>query len=249
MMFVVLALQPAKSQVGDSLTLTAIIGEVVQNHPAVKKAMEDINVSEAKIGFAKSGNLPTADFSSSYSRLGPTSEITIPGMGSFSIMSPNNYNAAVSVNQMLYDFGKTANNVQFEKQGKELAVQSVEAVRQKLSQAVVASYYSLLYLQEAIKIKDEQLKNLNEHLQSVKKKQETGSATQYEILTTQVRISAIENQKTDLETARKIQICQLNSMLGKPESTMVQVKKELLLQLPEKQTDGLIAMPCKTATR
>jgi outer membrane protein len=35
----------------------------------------------------------------------------------------------------------------------------------------------------------------------VEKKAATGSATNYEILTTKVRISAIENQKTDLLNA------------------------------------------------
>jgi outer membrane protein TolC len=81
---------------------------------------------------------------------------------------------------------------------------------------------------------------LNEHLNFIKKKQETGSATQYEILTTQVRISTIENQKTDLETARQTQVCQLNSLLGKPESTNQQVKKELNNSLPGLQYDALI---------
>jgi len=105
---------------------------------------------------------------------------------------------------------------------------------------VIANYFTLVYLQEALRIKDEQLKTLNEHLNYIKKKQETGSATQYEILTTQVRISTIENQKTDLETARQVQVCQLNSLLGKPESTNQKVKRELSIMMPNLQNDTLI---------
>lgn len=104
----------------------------------------------------------------------------------------------------------------------------MEQVKQTLSQQVIANYFSLTYLQEAIKIKDEQLGTLNEHLQYIQNKQATGSATQYEILTTQVRISAIENQRTDLETARKVMVCQLNSLLGKPQNTSQVVKTELI---------------------
>ena len=224
----------------DSLSLNAIIGEVTANHPAVKKAMEDLNVSDAKIGLAESNYLPNVDFASTYSRMGPISTITIPDMGSFSFVPHDNYSAAINVNQTVYDFGKTEKNVLLEKQGKELTRQTVEQVKQKLSQAVIANYYTLVYLQEALKIKDEQLKTLNEHLNFIKKKQETGSATQYEILTTQVRISTIENQKTDLETARQVQVCQLNSLLGKPESTNQQVKKELGVSLPNLQNEALI---------
>ena len=221
----------------DSLSLNAIIGEVTTNHPAVKKAMEELNISDAKIGLAESNYLPNVDFTSSYSRMGPISTITIPDMGSFSFVPHDNYSAAFNVSQTISDFGKTEKNVQIEKQGKELTRQTVEQVKQKLSQAAIANYYTLVYLQEALNIKDEQLKTLNEHLAFIKKKQETGSATQYEILTTEVRISTIENQKTDLETARQVQVCQLNSLLGKAESTNQQVKKELNVSAPS-QTNG-----------
>ena len=230
----------SQSLPNDSLSLNTIIKEVVQNHPMVKKAMEDLNTSDAKIGIAQSGYLPNIDFATSYSRIGPISEITLPDVGTFSLMPKDNYSAAINVNQTIYDFGKTSKNISLEKQGKELNRQSVEQVKQKLSQAVIGTYYSLIYLQEAIKIKDEQLSTLNEHLHFIQKKQETGSATQYEILTTQVRISSTENQKTDLETSRQVQVSQLNTLLGKPANTPQLVKNELSIGQIGLQGDSLI---------
>lgn len=235
----------SQSLATDSLSLKSIISEVTQNHPLVKKAMEDINTSDAKIGLAKSGNLPNIGFESSYSRLGPIEEISISGMGSFSLMPHDNYAAAVNANQILYDFGKTEKNIQLEMQGKELSGQAVEQVKQKLSQVVIGNYFALVYLQEAVKIKDEQLRMLNEHLLYIQKKLETGSATSYEILTTKVQISATENQKTDLLTALKIQESQLNSLLGRPETTHQLVKNELGILVPEMQNDSLIGSAMK----
>ena len=232
---------PLKSQTKDSLSLNTIISEVVQNHPIVKKAMEDLVTSDAKIGLAQSNKQPTVDFASSYSRVGPVPTINIPDLGKFSFTPHDNYSAAFNVNQTIYDFGKTEKGIQIEQEAKELNRQTVEQVKQKLSQVVIANYYTLVYLQEAIKIKVEQLKTLNEHLHYIKKKQETGSATQYEILTTQVRQSTIENQKTDLETALKVQVCQLNSLLGLPETTVQQVKTELNIPLTNLQNDSLMA--------
>jgi outer membrane protein TolC len=238
----ILVLGTAKGQTipSDSLSLNAIISEVTANHPLVKKAMEELSVSDAKIGLAESNYLPNVDFSSSYSRMGPVSSITIPDMGTFSFVPHDNYSATFNVNQTIYDFGKTEKSVLLEKQGKELNLRSVEQVKQKLSQAVITSYYTLVYLQEALKIKDEQLNTLGEHLKYIKKKQETGTATPYEVLTTEVRISTIENQKTDLETARQVQVLQLNSLLGRPESTNQKVKKELGVALPTMQDPALI---------
>lgn len=238
----VLVAGTAKSQTmqADSLSLNSIISEVVQNHPAVKKAQEDLNVSDAKIGVAESFYKPNVDFTSSYSRIGPISSVTIPDFGSFSFVPHDNYSAGFNVNQTVFDFGKKEKSISLEKQGKELSVQAVEQVKQKLSQAVIANYYTLVYLQEALKIKDEQLNTLNEHLAYIRKKQQTGSATQYEILTTQVRISAIENQKTDIETARLVQVAQLNSLLGKPESTEQHVKRDLKVVVPVLMPDTLM---------
>lgn len=230
----------SQSLPGDSLSLNAIISEVVQNHPAVKKAQEDLNVADAKIGVAESLYKPNVDFTSSYTRIGPISSVTIPDLGSFSFVPHDNYSAAFNVNQTVFDFGKKEKSISLEKQGKELSRQTVEQVKQKLSQAVIANYYTLVYLQEALKIKDEQLKTLNEHLAYIKKKQQTGSATQYEVLTTQVRISAIENQKTDIETARQVQVSQLNSLLGRSETTEQRVKRDLRVVAPVLMPDTLM---------
>jgi len=76
-------------------------------------------------------------------------------------------------------------------------------------------------------------------LQFVQKKAATGSATQYDIMTTKVRMSVIENQKTDLQTALQIQISQLNSYLGKPQSNPILLKKDLQIQQMIPSVDSL----------
>ena len=218
----------AQSETGkDSLSLKAIISQVITNYPTIKKNEQELNIANANIALAKSAYLPDINISSSYAFIGPADAMTIPGMGSFELYPANNYSAAVNLNQTLYDFGKTAKNVSVETQNKELVKMSNEQLRQKLSSYIVNIYYSITFLQEAIKIKDEQLTTLNEHLTFVKKKMATGSATSYEILTTQVRISNIENQKTDLQTTLHVQICQLNTFLGQPGNIPLKLKPEI----------------------
>jgi outer membrane protein TolC len=138
------------------------------------------------------------------------------------------YNVGISVNQTIYDFGKTEHSVTLDKNSKELIKVGTEQIKQKLSTAVLANFYSICFLQKAIQIKDEQLKNLFDHLNFVQKKEATGSATKYDILTTKVRISNIENQKTDLLTALEIQNAQLNSLMGKKADTQSIVKVDLV---------------------
>lgn len=224
----------------DSISLASVLSQVINNYPAIRKTQQEINASEARVRLAKSAYLPDVNLSASYTRLAPSSEMTIPNMGSFELYPVDNYAAAINVNQTIYDFGKTAKAVSLEKENGKLSRLSVEQLKQKLSMNVVGIYYAIVYLQEAVKIKDEQLRTLNEHLAFVEKKKVSGSATQYEVLTTKVRISTTENQRTDLLNALQVQVCQLNSFLGQPEKAGLLVKKDIQAVVALPSTDSLL---------
>ena len=225
----------------DSLTLSKIITVVEQNHPSVKEAVEAINSADAGIGLAKSGYYPNVDATASYARIGPVQEMTFPGFGTFQLYPADNYSANLNCYETIFDFGKTSKNIAFAKEMKNLNQQTVEQVKQKLAFATIAIYYTIVYLQEAIVINKEQLKTLQEHLDFIEKKHETGSATQYEILSTKVKISAAENAGIDLQTNLKNQTTELNVLMGQPENATIAVKKELDVKLPEVREDSLLS--------
>lgn len=229
----------------DSLTLKKIISLIVTTHPAVKSATEAINDADARIGLAKTGYNPEADVLASYSNLGPVTELSIPNMGTFQLFPANNYSAQVNIRQTVYDFGRTHENVSFENENKLLSEQTLEQAKQKMAMLAVGNYYTLLFLQMAIKIKDEQLAALNEHLDYVKKKMATGSATEYEVLTTQVRISEIESQKVELGASISTQQAFLNSLIGNDQSSNPVVKNDLSSDLPVIPSDSLQSFALK----
>lgn len=221
----------------DSLSLQEIIHGVTQSHPAVKAAEEGLRKADARIGFARSGYLPDADLSANYSNVGPVPELTFEPVGTFKLFPNNNYSATLNVRETLFDFGKTAKNIEAEKNSKALEIQVVEQVKQRMSQSAISCFYNLYYLQEAIKIKTEQFNVLNEHLKFVQKKKETGSATEYEILATQVKSSVVESQLMDLEAARTVQQSYINTLLGRPAGSFVAVKGSLNVNLTDFRVD------------
>jgi len=223
------AFMQGQNATGDSLTLSGILNSVLNDYPSLKKAEKELISADAKIDLTKTAYLPDVNFSTSYNRIGPISTITFSGKN-LNLYPADMYNAAFTVSENIYDFGKTSKNVVLSKGSKDMVKLSVEQIKQQLSTVVMANYYTICYLQEAIQIKDDQLNTLNEHLQFVQKKAASGSATQYEILTTKVRMSALENQKTDLQTSLQIYFSQLNSFLGKPQGSSHLLKKEIELQ-------------------
>ena len=151
-------------------------------------------------------------------------------MGLFSFIPNNNYSASVNYEQLVYDFGRTRQNIEFENENKAISEQTLEQVKQKLSLFAVNNFYTLVYLQAAIKIKDEQLAALNEHLAYVEKMMATGSATEYQVLSTKVKISTVESQKVDLIAALTAQQASLNSLLGNDQTTNPVVKTEFSVE-------------------
>jgi outer membrane protein TolC len=233
--------QSVQKEFTDSLTLPKVIAEVSQNYPSVKEAEEALNAADAKISLARSGYYPDVSASASYSRIGPVPSLTFPGLGTFQFYPADNYSAAINYKQNILDFGKTSKSISLENQNKNIAQQSLVQVKQKISILAINCFYSLLYLQDAISIKDTEIQNLQEHLKFIQKKEASGSATQFEILTTQVKISTVENQKTDLKTAQKVQIALMNSLLGQSDNTVLSVKNELKAVSTDIPADSLVS--------
>lgn len=224
----------------DSLSLNSIISIVLQNHPSVNSALEAINSAEAGIGLAKSGYYPNIDASASYARIGPVQELSFPGSGTFKLYPADNYTANLNYNQTISDFGKTSRNVALASETRNLNQQSLEQVKQKLAYSTTLIYYSFVYLQEAIAINQKKLKTFQEHLDFIEKKRETGSATQYEILSTKVKISTIESTIIDLQTSLKNQNTELNELMGQAGNVQIKVKEELAVKLPGMPVDSLL---------
>ena len=227
--------------VTDSLSLKTIISLIIANHPSVKTAEEAINNANARIGLAKTGYYPQVDLSANYSNLQPVIKITIPSMVTFQLYPENNYSATINYKQLVYDFGRTRQNIEFENGNRALSEQTLEQVKQKLSILAVNNYYTLAFLQAAIKIKDEQLVILNQHLNYVEKMLATGSATEYEVLSTKVKISTIQSQLVDLDAALEAQQASLNSLIGTDQTAHPVVKTELSTDLPFIPADSIVS--------
>jgi outer membrane protein len=245
-----LAVNNLKSQTGisnkstnvtDSIKLKDIISRVIKDHPSVKSAEEAINNADARIGLAKTGYYPQVDVNASYANIGPVTKLSIPEFGTFQLYPANNYTASIDYQQLVYDFGRTRQNIKLENENKAIGEQSLEQVKQRISLYAVNNFYTLVFLQEAIKIKDEQLATLNEHLDQVEKMMATGSATEFQVLSTKVKISTAESQKVDLVASLTAQRASLNSLLGNDQTTIPVVENELSVELPVVASDSLLS--------
>jgi len=198
---------------GIPIDLKRAVDNTVQRYPLISQLRSQIDAVDSKVNQLKTNYLPTVDVDASYARVGPIQAIAF-GPEMFQLYPTNNYDAHIEMGYTVYDFGKRDAMVDLVSSGKITAVDNVEMAKTTLAYQAVQAYYSILFLQESLKLKDEQIANLNTHLQNTIDKVKSGSATDFDVLTTQVKVSAVQNQRTDIENEIRKQEIQLKSLMG-----------------------------------
>ena len=203
----------AQEQNTKQLTLSEAIKQALTNQPLLKQAEEQINSAAAKISQQESYYYPEVDGELSYTRIGPIPSFNFGGDNLY-LAPNNNYDVHVSARELLYDFGKRDALVELSKSYKLSSEDKVTLIKNNLAYQTAKAFYSILFLEKSIDVKDEQINNLNKHIELTSKMVQSGSATDYDILTTKVKVAAVQNQKIDLQNGLSNAKIYLNSLMG-----------------------------------
>lgn len=205
----------------DSLTLNEAVRIVLATNPAIKQAAEQVNASQAGVGVSKSSLYPDAGVSLNYTRIGPIPAFSFPGFGNILLAPANNYDEHIGVSETIYDFDKRQKSINLAKTQVQSTKDRLELVRQDLAYRTIQTFYTILFLQRSIRVQNDEINTLNEHLLMTKKKVEAGTATDFDVLTTQVRVAAAENEKINLENSLSNTEIVLKQFLGLPQGSQV----------------------------
>lgn len=209
----------------DFLTLQKAIQLTLTNHPLLRQAVEEINAAEAKIKEQNSFYYPRVNGDISYTRIGPIPKIEFGGT-SFELAPDNNYDAHISASQLIYDFGKRSALMDVVKSYKLSSEDKLNLIKNNLGYQTVKAFYAVLFLERSIKVKDKQIDTLKKHIELANKKVQSGSATDFDVLTTKVKGAAVENEKIDLENVLNKEKIYLKSLLGWPSNRKLNVSGE-----------------------
>ncbi|MGD8921705.1 MAG: TolC family protein [Candidatus Zixiibacteriota bacterium] len=185
----------------DSLTVQQAVQMAVSNQPAVKQAEQQVEARRANVEVEKSHYYPDISIRGLYSRLGPVETITVGPGETFDLFPANNYDAHLQLRQTVYDFGERSASVRAAEAEKTAVGDRIDLVKSNLAYQTVAVFNTILILHRSIAVIEDQIKALNEHLDVTRKKVEAGTATDFEVLTTQVRIAEARDQLIDAKTS------------------------------------------------
>ena len=223
----------------DSLSLNDAIRMSLTNQPLLQEALHQVDAAEAKIKEQNSFYYPKVDGDISYVRIGPIPTIQF-GSSGFTLAPDNNYDAHVSASDILYDFGKRDAMVGLAKSYKLSSEDKIKLIKKNLTYQTIGAFCAALFLEKSVKVKDEQINTLKQHLEITKKKVQSGSATDFDILTTEVRVASAENQKIDIENALAKEKIFLQSLLGWPSGKELNLTGALKIDSSSVNLDALL---------
>ncbi|WP_082774023.1 TolC family protein [Hymenobacter sp. PAMC 26628] len=224
---------PASAQAiglaSDSLTLGGTVQAVLDANPGVTNLTELANAASSRLNQSQAGFLPQITGTATYTRLDPVSKVAF-GNDVLSFVPNNNFDAHLTAQYELLDFGKRSATTNLSRSQVQTAQDNIVVARRDLAFNAAQVYYNILFARESIRVQDEQIASLVAHRNEMQKRVEAGVSTKFDVTTTDVRITQAQNTKLDLQNQLRNQQVQLARLLHKPQQADVPVKGHLEYQ-------------------
>jgi outer membrane protein len=253
----------AASQNADSMTLGAVIDLAVKNSAPLNARLKGVAAAKARTNQSRSAYYPNVNGIASYMNIGPVPNLnfrlaegitTDPATGQdklsfatapFQLFPANNWDFHVGADYVLYDFGKRKKTVTLSSVGEEAANLGTEFSSKIVAYQAVVLFESLVNGEQMVQAKNEDISNLQHHLDYVKKKLSTGSATQFDVLRSEVQLSNSQTEATNLDNNRIKQQIDLRQFLGLSENAPIFLKGTFDSTHEEYSRDSLVMAALK----
>ena len=176
------------------LTLERAVEVALAYHPSMVQARQAVVAASNALTQAKAARAPSVDANAGYSR-GTANAGTAPG----SNKSIDGYSAGLSVNQLLYDFGRTAASVTQAEALLQSAEENLRSVHNDVVYGTRVAFYELSRSQEFLGVAEETERQYVKRLEQVRALAEVGRRIKYDITKAEVDLG---NARLDLINAR-----------------------------------------------
>jgi outer membrane protein len=226
--------------------------------------MAQIDAAHARTKQISSSNQPQLSASASYTRIDPTVSVDLPFNGktqTFSFAPNDNYNASVTLQQMLYDFGKSSSAIAASEANERSAKDNIDLIKNAIAYQVIQYYFGVLAIEETIAIEEQQKVILRGNLGVTAAREKQGTALSLDHLSTETKVATIESQEADLRASLEKQKAALRRLFGWKPGTPIALKKtqseptapsgldELLSRAKQNRPEFLLAHDAEEASR
>ncbi|MDI6807940.1 MAG: TolC family protein [Candidatus Eisenbacteria bacterium] len=226
-----LMVSPAFSQEKLTLNLEKSLDTAYKNNRGRLAQKEKILTSQFKISEARAGFYPRLSLQGSYTYLGvvPSFVFSMPGLGTRTIPMgfQDNYNFKLVLQQPIFTWGRLRNAYSISKRNLELEEESYRKDKQRITVDVTSSFYSVLLGRELISVREESLKNIEEHLRAVELRYKAGEASEFDLLRAKVQLANAKPTVLEAKQTYDMALRAFKLVLGLTQETEVELEGEL----------------------
>ena len=203
---------PAAGAGGNS-NLDQCLEMAYQNNKALLQLEEKINAAQYKIEEARSGFFPQLSFNGSYTRLGRVPGFDVPGM-TIDFGTANNYNLVLSLQQPVFTWGKIKNSYDIAKYGLSLTREEYRNTKHEIKLGVTSLFYNVLLAEKLVKVREESIARIEDHLSTVQERYDKGYASEFELLRVKVQLANAKPGLVQAKNLRHLTLDNLKNLLG-----------------------------------
>lgn len=209
------------------LALQEAVRIALESHPVMEASQAAEREAQVGIRLARAGHLPRVRYSESYMRsnnpvfvFGSLLNQRQFGPGNFDIERLNNpdglqnFQSQLRVEQTLFDAQGTKHAVQAARLQQDLSTEERQAAESAVILGVVETYFAAVLAVENLSVAEESVRTARADLRRAQSMIEAGMATKADVLSVQVHLAAIEEER--IRAANDIGVAQaaLNDALG-----------------------------------
>lgn len=228
---------------GDTMqfTLLEALDYAYDNNPEIKQLVIEVDKSETSVGIARSVFYPTISSTGYFAYL---SDVPVFVLDSIAIPmgQHENYSWQISLQQVLFAWGKIYDAYRLADLNQNIAELNLMRKRQELRNLVTKTFYSILVLEEMVRLSNESFVQLKRHEESVRKRYEAGLVPQFDLLRAQVQVANLKPMVIQAENGLKLAGEGFKMILGLPMESDFVVNGELAMIEEEFDLDSLKAM-------
>ena len=237
----------------DPLSLREAVRLALRGNQAIAGTAAGVRASEARITEARSGMLPKVNYSESFTRSDNpvfvfSSLLTEHQFGAENFaIGPlnrpdflNNFQSQLTVDQPLYDAGRTRNAVRSAELAQKMTDEERRRVRMEVISGTARAYYGAVLAAENLKAAEQAVRSAEADLKRADAVRAAGMSTDIDVLSIRVHLAAVTEQRINRAADFEVAKAALNDALGLPLDTPHTLATPLAaLDLPDLELDGL----------
>jgi outer membrane protein len=210
----------ARIDQGEKLSLEECIELAIENNPSIQAAKNTTEVYKSRIGQAKSGYYPQVNLSTGYDRKNAQTSSPVD-------KSSNSYQGNISLNQLIYDFGKTSTAVKIQKLGLDASNADVNNTVNQTTYNVKKAYYNVLYALKNKEVCNDTIGQYEQQLKQAKAFFDEGLKPKIDVTNAEVNLSNAKFNYIKADNAVESAYSDLNAAMGFSEALTYSLSDKL----------------------